>query len=219
MPKNENVISYKKLKKYFKINPFIEECKKYLESHYKLYEGAFTSYQQFKDILSDLLNKLSLSRDTKKRPPDEKYHQRGILGNIKKLKNIIIKIINRVISIVTSIGFQPVFFLIGLFTTQSVVTALIASSIYWLICLAIKASTAKKMNTNKWYEPFNFLKVASEGSIVKYLQSMKETVSSTIKDIFNWFFINIENEKTEVKFNRRMLLLTLIIFILLYIIW
>lgn len=216
MPKNENTISFKRVNSLNKINPLVKDCVNYLKSHYNLREGAFSSYQQFKDILSDLLKKLSTSKATSK---EDKYNQKGILGNMKKLKNLIFRICSRIISIVTSIGFQPIFFLIGLFTTQSVVTALIASSIYWVICLIIKSTAGNKLHTNKWFEPSDFMKLSSEGSIVKFLRSIKETINTTVKDIFNWFFLEITDEKTEVKFNRRMLLLTLIVFVLLYIVW
>ncbi len=216
MSKNENVISYKKLNRLNRVNPYVKDCVQYLKTTYNLKEGAFSSYQQFKDILSDLLKKLSTSKDSGK---EDKYHQKGILGNMKKLKNLIFRICSRIISIVTSIGFQPIFFLIGLFTTQSVVTALIASSIYWLICLIIKSTAGNKLHTNKWFEPSDFMKLSSEGSIVKFLRSIKETINTTVKDIFNWFFLEITDEKTEVKFNRRMLLLTLIVFVLVYIVW
>ena len=214
--KKTNTISFKKLKKYSKGNSFVKDCLKYLEEHYNLFEGAQVSYQQFKSIIIDLIRKIQdKSEDTKL--TEDKYHQHDLLGLIGKLRNLIIKIFDRIISAVTSIGFQPIFFAIGLYTTQSVVVALIASSIYWVLCLIIRSSAASTLNTNKWYEPSNFLKVTSVSSIIDFFISMKTTVATTAKDIFNWFFLELEDEKSIMKFRRRMLILVLIVFLLLYI--
>ena len=217
MKEKSNVISFRNLKKYYKNNSFIKDCIKYLEEHYNLFEGAQYSYQQFKTILMDLVNKIgSLYNDDK---DTDKYHQKGFLGFLKKLKELVIRICDRIISMITSIGFQPIFFLIGLYTTQSVVISLIASSIYWLLCLVIKSLTAKKLNTDKWYEPSNFLKTNTAKSSVSFIESMKTTVVTTAKDIFNWFFIELTDEKATVKFRRRLLLLmTLVVFLLIYIV-
>ena len=210
--KKTNTISFKKLKKYSKGNSFVKDCLKYLEEHYNLFEGAQVSYQQFKSIIIDLIRKIQdKSEDTKL--TEDKYHQHDLL----ELRNLIIKIFDRIISAITSIGFQPIFFAIGLYTTQSVVVALIASSIYWVLCLIIRSSAASTLNTNKWYEPSNFLKVTSVSSIIDFFISMKTTVATTAKDIFNWFFLELEDEKSIMKFRRRMLILVLIVFLLLYI--
>lgn len=216
MKANENSISFTKLRKYFKLNPFLKTCIQYLEEHYKLYEGAFISYQQFKDILTDLLHKITLSKDVQK---DDKYNQYGIKGALKKVSEFIGKLCNRIISIVTSIGFNVAFFMLGLFTTQSVVIALIASSLYWMICLIIKSVTAKAFGTDKWYEPHSFLKIFDLKSSVDFLKSMKETVSTTIKDVFNWFFLELKDEKSKVKFSRRLMLLMLVVFLLLFMVF
>ena len=217
MEKKTNVISFEKLKKYYKNNSFIKDCLNYLETHYNIFEGAQYSYAQFKSVLMDLVSKLNNLYSTEEDP--DKYEQRGVIGFFKKLKRLIIKICDRIISMITSIGFQPIFFLIGLYTTQSVVISLIASSIYWLLCLVIKSLTAKKLNTDKWYEPSNFLKTNTAKSSVSFIESMKTTVVTTAKDIFNWFFIELTDEKATVKFRRRLLLLmTLIVFVLIYVV-
>ena len=205
--RKENTVSFKSLKQYYSTNPYIKECIKYLEDNYKIFEGAQYSYNQFKNAVLSIVSKLqSLTKSE-----DDKYNQKGFIGILKKLKNIIIKICDRIISMITSIGFQPVFVMIGLYTTQSVVITIIASSIYWVLCLVIKKVTADTLKTNKWYEPNNFLKTQSLKSSIGFINTMKLTIYTTAKDIFNWFFIELEDEKSQVKFKRRILLLTLIV--------
>ena len=182
---------------------------KYLSYLYTNYDLTNLSCNDALDIMEDLCKKL-LKTD------EDKYAQKGINGLVRKLFGILIRVWNRCLSIMLSIGFQVTLFIFNLYTSQSIFLSLVASSIYFLICYIILDYSADLDFSSKWYIPYNILKKhLSRSSFVEYIKNLFTYTKKTLNSLIDWFTFKLDDdEKRTVKVRRRWaLLFSLVLFL------
>lgn len=152
---------------------------------------------------------------------EDKYKQHGWYIIPNTILDILNKLWNRTLSIVTSIAFQTIFFALGIYTFQSLFAKLFCGFLYVGICIAFKMSRAKQNGGTDWrFEPSNssFFTKVDDSNISKKIYNIIEFTKTSFKAVIEFILPNDSDDEKQIVFKKRRIAVLSILVLLICII-
>lgn len=193
---------------------FITSETKVIKNIKSFFQSNKISCNDIKEFITKNLAKFQYQKE-------DKYKQHGwnIIPNT--IIDILTKLWDRTLSIVTSIAFQTIFFALGIYTFQSLFAKLFCGFLYVGICIAIKVSKSKQNGGTDWrFEPSNssFFTKVDDSNISKKLYNIIEFTKKSFKTFIDFILPNDTDDEKQVVFKRRRLAILSILVLLVCII-